>query len=110
MAKQKIKLNQITPFIQTGWGYGRGTGLIFADATITYPIAYTGNPMVIVSSAGYKDNSAPTSITDTTGIWESLTPGTNAAGSSSCAVRLGAGGVTIPSNRYVLFTWIAIGV
>lgn len=95
--------------IQTGWGYGQGTGTTYANSTITFPVAFTTAPIVLVSSAGYKDTTAPTTIDDTTGIWEVLTPGTNAPSTTTCSVRLGAGGNTIASTRYVLYTWIAIG-
>lgn len=100
----------IQPKIQTGWGYIQGTGTTFASKTVTMPVAFSGDYTLVVSQAGYKDTSAPTTIYDTSGAYEVPTVSSRPLTSQTFTIIFNSPGTTIASTRYVLFHWIAIGV
>lgn len=96
--------------LEIGWGFIVGTGASWATKAITFQTAFSAAPIIVISSAGYKDSSDPTTVSDTTGLWENLnlvagtvtTTGFNAAFGTLDAT-------TIATSRRILFTWIAVG-
>lgn len=100
--------------ILTGWGFltGDGSNVGFTKAN-TFGITFSTAPVVVVSSAGEKDSSDPTAITDGAQLATSMTRffmttyGISTGGFTTKGARVdGASG---DNNRRFLYTWIAIG-
>src|SRR5680860_908425 len=52
------------PLIQHGWSFITPGADAFGSKTITFPVAYSAVPVVILSNIGFKTGSDPTVITD----------------------------------------------
>jgi hypothetical protein len=99
----------IQPKIQIGWGYIQGGGSAFASKTVTMPVAFSTDYILSISQAGYKDTAAPTTVYDTSGAYEVPTLASRPLTNQTFTAIFNSPGTTIPSTRYILFHWIAIG-
>ena len=94
--------------IQSGWGFVTGTGGVFATKSITFPVAFSSTPtLVLCTTAGFKSGSDPTSQADVGGPLGGSTS-SSAPTSTTVDVRYTQGS-SFNSTVRVLYTWIAIG-
>lgn len=109
MAQQKINSNQISPKIQSGWGYLVGAGLANAYVTVTFPQAFSSAPDVIISPVGYKSGSNPTDKNDIAAGAGWPMNANNITTTQFTANYSQASG-TLANTVRIVFQWIAVGV
>ena len=98
--------------ILTGWGFVRGDGdNLFTSKTVNFGVSFAGKPVVVATIAGFKDNSDPTNIGDVEpGVADPVDYAVIAHRSSATSFKVTAfhaSRAQIPSNRRILFSWIA---
>ena len=103
--------------IQTGWGFIQGDAINRTlQKTVTFPIAFSDIPRVIINNIGYKATTDPTSPGDTGTLvsmtWDFGLYDTSASQAFIQVYRRSIDGtdpgVLATANRY-MFSWIAIG-
>lgn len=94
--------------MQHGWGFMLGTGATSAVKVVTFPVAFSVKPYVVVSTAGFKSGSDPTDQGDTGGSAGGTTA-CDGVTTSTINVAYNQSG-TFTSTIRILYTWIAIGV
>lgn len=103
--------------IQTGWGFVTGNGVNFSlSDTITFPATYSSTPIMLLTIAGYKTGSDPTTVADVSAATD-MTVGAciQTPGTASCVMQIvrrsfdgNSPGALGNGTRY-LYQWIAIG-
>jgi hypothetical protein len=97
-----------TARILTGWGYIQGAAATTGTKAIVFNGAFSSAPIVICTVVGIK-TSVPTSVGDTTGgVFGGTVQGVSSTTTGFTATYYQA--ASVPTNIYVVFTWIAIGV
>jgi len=95
--------------VQMGWGWKLGAAANFMSEAVTFPVAFTDTPIVILSSAGVKSGSDPASLAELTGasgdIWYANSPSTT--GFTANVTQKDSSNLST-TVRYG-YSWIAIG-
>lgn len=96
--------------ILTGWGYGTGNATAsWVQETVTFGITFTQVPIVVGSSAGYRDATDPTLLSDLAHWDELVYNGGGITTTTFVASIAKRGGTNVENGRRVGYTWIAIG-
>lgn len=101
--------------IQIGWDYSTGGGAFDLIKAITFPVAFSGTPIVVVSGVGARSvaSGAPTELSDLAtsyGGGTATSYNTNTITASGFNIQGTRADSSVFSNTFNWgFTWIAIG-
>jgi len=113
--RQDITTNtyQNQTVMQHGWFFITGDGSGVNSGTITFPQAFSGTPVVLVTGLGGKSGSDPTTIADmtTTGTsYDAYVPQINTIGTASFKYTIDlVNGASFTSTLRRGFAWVAYG-
>lgn len=95
--------------MQIGWGFQAGTAASFMTISVTFPTAFSSQPIVIVSNPGILSGSNPTVIGDLTGISGEIVAATSITTSGFTVVVATRDNTNLSSTVRYGFAWQAIG-
>ena len=103
-------LNKSGVSIEFGWNQVTGAAAASVTQTVTFPRAFSSILFVIASFIGAKNNSAATSIGDTSGLARAIADATAVTITGFTAVIKNGDNTNLTATMRYAYSWIAIGV